>query len=261
MATYHEQRRIATFLWHEQATEGLVEDNAIVAILDRETHQPGKTNPHATLDRVRLLPPCRPNVVVAIGRNYVDHAAQMGVEVPTEPLIFLKPNTSVIASGEAIVYPSWVSSKVEFEGELAVVIGEPCFRVSEAEAMSYVLGYTCANDVTARDLQRKDGQWARGKGFNTFCPLGPVLATGIDASDLRLITRVNGQVLQDAHTSELIFGIPRLISHISAVMTLQRGDVILTGSPAGVAPIVPGDVVEVEIERIGTLRNPVVSGE
>jgi 2-keto-4-pentenoate hydratase/2-oxohepta-3-ene-1,7-dioic acid hydratase in catechol pathway len=202
-----------------------------------------------------------PNLIVAIGRNYADHAAQMNAEVPSEPLIFLKPNTSIIADGEAIVYPSWVSQKVEYEGELAVIISQTCYRVSEGDAMRYVLGYTCANDVTARDLQRKDGQWARGKGFNTFCPIGPTLVTDLDPSDLRLITRVNGNVQQDGRTSDLIFKIPRLIAHISAVMTLQRGDVILTGSPAGVGPIVPGDVVEVEIEGIGTLRNPVVAGE
>ncbi len=201
-----------------------------------------------------------PRSVLCVGRNYVEHAAQMQAEVPAEPLIFLKPVTSVIASGEAIVYPGWLSAKVEFEGELAVVIGKQCYRTDEDAAMDYVLGYTCANDVTARDLQRKDGQWSRGKGFDTFCPLGPVIAKNIDPHNLRLITRVNGVVKQDDTTAHLVFRIPRLISHISQFMTLSPGDVILTGSPAGVGPILPGDTVEVEIEHIGVLSNPVIAG-
>lgn len=202
-----------------------------------------------------------PRTIVAIGRNYADHAAEMQAEIPPEPLFFLKPITSVINSGDPIIYPTWVSQKVDYEGELAIIIGRTCYRVSEDDALEYIAGYTCANDVTARDLQRRDGQWTRGKGFNTFCPLGPVIVTNIDASDLRLITRVNGVVKQDGRTSDLIFKIPRLISHVSQVMTLSEGDVILTGSPAGVGPIVPGDVVEVEIEKIGILSNPVVAGE
>jgi len=202
-----------------------------------------------------------PRTIVAIGRNYADHAAEMQAEIPPEPLFFLKPITSVINSGDPIIYPTWVSQKVDYEGELAIIIGRTCYRVSEDDALEYIAGYTCANDVTARDLQRRDGQWTRGKGFNTFCPLGPVIVTNIDASDLRLITRVNGVVKQDGRTSDLIFKIPRLISHVSQVMTLSEGDVILTGSPAGVGPIVPGDVVEVEIEKIGVLSNPVVAGE
>ncbi len=248
--------RTARFLWHGQPQAGLVEDGEIVGVAGHFTH----TMRLGSLDSARLLPPCDPQTVVAIGRNYAEHAAQMQAEIPTEPLIFLKPVTSVIASGEPIVYPHWVSEKVEFEGELAVVIGQPCYRVAEADALRHVRGYTVANDVTARDVQRRDGQWARGKGFDTFCPLGPVLAEGIDPSDLRLVTRLNGEVKQDARTSDLIFPIPRLISHISACMTLMPGDVILTGSPAGVGPIQPGDVVEVEIEGIGILRNPVVAG-
>ncbi len=252
--------RTARFLWHNEIETGIVEGDSIIALVDDMTLRT-PSRPLAKLNEVKLLPPCEPRSIVCIGRNYREHAAQMQAEVPTEPLIFLKPITSLIASGDAIVYPTWASEKVEFEGELAVVIGRTCYRVSEDEAMDYVLGYTCANDVTARDLQRKDGQWTRGKGFNTFCPLGPVLAEDVDPSDLLLTTRVNGEVKQHARTSELVFPIPRLISHISQVMTLHHGDVILTGSPAGVGPLAPGDVVEVEIEGIGTLRNSVVAGE
>jgi 2-keto-4-pentenoate hydratase/2-oxohepta-3-ene-1,7-dioic acid hydratase in catechol pathway len=248
-------RRRVRLLWHGRLTTAFVEGGRIVALDDYTPVALG------TLDSVRLLPPCQPQTIVAIGRNYAEHAAEQHAEVPQEPLIFLKPITSVIAAGEAIVYPSWVSQHVEYEGELAVVIGSPCYRVSEADALQYVRGYTIANDVTARDLQRRDGQWTRGKGFETFCPLGPVVAEGIDPSDLHLMTRVNGELKQDDRTSSLIFSIPRLISHVTAVMTLMPGDVILTGTPSGVGPIVPGDVVEVEIEGIGTLRNPVVAGD
>ena len=253
-------RRLAHFLWHGQVEVGIVEGDHIIA-LDDDPAEDGPKSIIGALSNVRLLPPCTPQNIVAIGRNYRDHAIEMNAELPPEPLIFLKPLTSIIASGEAIVYPSWVSQQVEYEGELAVIIGRTCHRVREEDALLYVQGYTCANDVTARDLQRRDVQWTRGKGFDTFCPLGPVIAEGIDASDLALTTRVNGEVRQQGRTSDLLFGIPRLISHISATMTLRPGDVILTGSPAGVGPLKPGDVVDVEIEGIGTLRNPVVAGE
>jgi 2-keto-4-pentenoate hydratase/2-oxohepta-3-ene-1,7-dioic acid hydratase in catechol pathway len=251
----------ARFLWHNEIETGVVEGNQIVALISDISEEGTPAHPLARLDQVKLLPPCQPHNIVCIGRNYREHAAETGAEVPSEPLIFLKPTTSLIAHGDPIIYPSWVSQHVDHEGELAVVIGRTCWRVSEDEALEYVLGYTIGNDVTARDLQRKDGQWTRGKGFNTFCPLGPVLVEGIDASDLAIQTRVNGVVKQSARTSELIFPLPRLISHISQVMTLQYGDVILTGTPAGISPMQPGDVVEVEIEGIGILRNPIVAGE
>jgi 2-keto-4-pentenoate hydratase/2-oxohepta-3-ene-1,7-dioic acid hydratase in catechol pathway len=252
--------RTARFLWHNAIETGIVDgDNIIALVGDMPLRAPAR--PLARLDQVKLLPPCEPNTIVCIGRNYREHAAETGSEVPSEPLIFLKPTTSLIAHGDAIVYPTWVSSHVDHEGELAVVIGRTCRRVREDEALDYVLGYTIANDVTARDLQRKDGQWSRAKGFDTFCPLGPVLVEDIDPTDLAIETRVNGVVKQHARTSDLIFPIPRLISHISDVMTLHHGDVILTGTPAGISPMQPGDVVEVEIEGIGVLRNPLVAGE
>lgn len=252
--------RTAAFLWHGQPEIGVVDGDRIIGLIsDLPIALPGPTL--ARLDTARLLPPAEPHTIIGIGRNYRDHVAERNAVVPTEPLIFLKPVTTLIAHGEAIVYPNWVTDRVDYEGELAIVIGQSCHRVSEADALSYVQGYTIANDVTARALQDKDGQWSRGKGFDTFCPLGPVLVEGIDASDLEITTRVNGQVRQHARTSDLIFQLPRLISHVSQVMTLRAGDIILTGTPSGIGALQPGDVVEVEIENIGILRNPVVAGE
>jgi len=207
-----------------------------------------------TLEEVRLLAPCEPSKIVAIGRNYVAHAQEHGAEVPKEPLIFLKPPSSVIAAGETIVLPSQ-SRQVEHESELAVVIGRRATAVSREDALQYVFGYTCGNDVTARDLQRSDGQWTRSKGFDTFCPLGPWIETGLDASDLEVTCRVNGAVRQQGRTSQLVFDVPFLVSYISDIMTLWPGDVIMSGTPAGVSPIRAGDVLEVEVERIGILRN------
>jgi 2-keto-4-pentenoate hydratase/2-oxohepta-3-ene-1,7-dioic acid hydratase in catechol pathway len=192
-----------------------------------------------------------------VGRNYREHAAELKNEVPTEPLLFLKPPTAIIESGQPIVRPrgSW---RVDFEGELGVVIGKTCRRVARAEAMQYVAGYTLVNDFTVRDLQKKDGQWTRGKGFDTFCPCGPFLVDDVDATKLRIVTRVDGVVKQDAPTSDMIFDIATIIEVASRVMTLEPGDLIATGTPSGVGPIVPGNTVEITIEGIGTLTNPVV---
>ena len=210
------------------------------------------------LGDVRLLSPFLPSKVVALGKNYHDHAAEMGDDAPTTPLIFLKPSTSVIGTGDVIRLPR-SSSEVHFEGELAVIIGTPARNVSRDDALRHVFGYAAANDVTARDQQRADVQFTRAKGYDSFCPLGPWVETVLDASDLRLVTRVNGEVKQDGRTSQLVHDIPTQIAFISAVMTLLPGDVILTGTPAGVGPIVAGDTVEVEIEGIGTLANPVAA--
>jgi 2-keto-4-pentenoate hydratase/2-oxohepta-3-ene-1,7-dioic acid hydratase in catechol pathway len=211
------------------------------------------------LDELTLLCPCQVTKIVAVGRNYAAHAAEHGNEVPSQPLIFLKPPSAVIGPGESIMCPLQ-SAQVEHEAELAVVIGRRARRVSAADAWGHVLGYTCANDVTARDLQRSDGQWSRAKGFDTFAPLGPWIVTELDPTDLNVVCRVNGQVTQQASTADMVFKIPQLIEYISAAMTLEPGDVILTGTPEGVSPIQAGDQVEVEIEGIGTLRNPVVAG-
>jgi 2-keto-4-pentenoate hydratase/2-oxohepta-3-ene-1,7-dioic acid hydratase in catechol pathway len=206
---------------------------------------------------VRLLSPFLPSKVVALGKNYADHAKEMGGEAPATPLIFLKPSTSVIGEGDVIRLPA-SSNEVHYEGELAVVIGTPARHVSPENALSHVFGYAAANDVTARDQQRADVQFTRAKGYDSFCPLGPWVETVLDPSDLRLVTRVNGEVRQDGRTSQMIHGIAAQIAFISGIMTLLPGDVILTGTPAGVGPIVAGDSVSIEIEGIGTLTNPVV---
>jgi 2-keto-4-pentenoate hydratase/2-oxohepta-3-ene-1,7-dioic acid hydratase in catechol pathway len=207
---------------------------------------------------VRLLAPVLPSKVVAIGRNYLDHARETGAEPPAEPLIFLKPSTAVIGPGDAIVRPDRLSKRIDYEGELAIVFGRLCRDVPAARVPEVIFGYTCANDVTARDLQNSDGQWARAKGFDTFCPLGPWIETAVDPADVRLTTMVNGELKQDARTRLLIHDIATLISYVTAVMTMLPGDVLLTGTPAGIGPLVAGDSVAVAIEGIGTLTNRVV---
>lgn len=197
-----------------------------------------------------------PSKILCIGRNYADHAKELGNDVPAEPLVFLKPPSALIADGEAIVLPA-ASQRVDYEGELCLVVGKRCKAVAEADALGVIGGYTILNDVTARDLQQTDGQWTRAKGFDTFAPCGPVIVTELDPADLELKTILNGQVVQHGRTSQLIFPIPRLIAYLSGIMTLEPGDLISTGTPSGVGPMKAGDVVEVWIEGIGTLRNPV----
>lgn len=212
-----------------------------------------------SLRDLALLAPVLPSKILCVGRNYAAHAAEFGTEVPAEPLLFFKPPSAVIGPSEPILLPQQ-SQRVEYEAELAVVIGRRCRNVRPDEAWSFVLGVTCANDVTARDLQRRDGQWTRAKGFDTFCPVGPWLVTGLTeekVSDLRVSCRVNGEERQSGHTSEMVFSPASLIAWASTVMTLEPGDLVLTGTPAGVGPLRAGDVVEVEVERIGALRNQV----
>ncbi|HEY8717219.1 fumarylacetoacetate hydrolase family protein [Pengzhenrongella sp.] len=209
-------------------------------------------------DGVRLLAPVIPrSKVIGVGRNYAAHAAELGNTVPTTPLIFFKPNTSVIGPDDPIVLPSY-SEEIHHEAELAVVIGKITKNVPPERALAQVFGYTVANDVTARDVQRTDGQWTRAKGFDSSCPLGPWIVTELDTDDLAVSARVNGKTRQDGRTSEFVFDVAGLISFISEVCTLLPGDVILTGTPAGVGPIVHGDIVEVEVQDIGVLRNPVI---
>jgi 2-keto-4-pentenoate hydratase/2-oxohepta-3-ene-1,7-dioic acid hydratase in catechol pathway len=207
---------------------------------------------------VRLLAPVLPSKVVAIGRNYLEHARETGSEPPAEPLIFLKPSTAVIGPGDAIVRPVHLSQRVDYEGELAIVFGRLCRDVPAARVPEVIFGYTCANDVTARDLQSKDGQWARAKGFDTFCPLGPWIETALDPADVRLTTTVNGDVVQDSRTSLMIHDVTTLVTYVTAVMTMLPGDVLLTGTPAGIGPVVSGDSVSVSVEGIGALTNRVV---
>ena len=209
---------------------------------------------------LQLLAPAVPSKIVCVGRNYVAHAAEHGADVPTEPLLFLKPPSAVLAPGSGIVLPE-LSQRVEHEGDLALVIGERCHRVEEGEAWSKVLGITCANDVTARDLQRSDKQWTRGKGFDTFCPVGPWVITGLgedEVADLGVSCRVNGELRQEGRTRHMVFPPAFIISYITQVMTLEPGDLILTGTPAGVGPLSAGDTVEVEVEGVGVLKNTVV---
>ena len=205
---------------------------------------------------VRILAPLLPSKIVAVGLNYAAHAEETGAALPSEPMLFLKPSTSVIGPDEPIVLPPQ-SERVDHEAELGVVIGKAARNVSAGDAPEHVLGYVCANDVTARDLQARDVQFTRAKGFDTFCPLGPHIATDVDPSDLAISCRVNGDTRQDSRTSDLVFGVPALVGFISSVMTLLPGDVILTGTPSGIGPVQKGDVVEVEVEGIGVLRNPV----
>lgn len=212
-------------------------------------------------DGLRLLAPVIPrSKVIGVGRNYADHAAELGNEVPTEPLLFLKPNTAVVGPDDPIQLPSW-SREVHYEAELAVVIGRLAKNVEPEDALNHVLGYTVANDVTARDIQHADDQWTRAKGFDTSLPLGPWIVTDADVEDAGVSTLVNGEVRQEGTTADLVFDVPFLVSYISKVFTLLPGDVILTGTPAGVGPIVAGDVVECFVEGIGTLRNPVVGAD
>ena len=213
------------------------------------------------VDDVRLLAPVIPrSKVVAVGRNYADHAKEMGQELPTEPMLFLIPNTSVCGPGDPVVIPSFVS-EVSYEVELAVVIGRMCKDVAPEDARSVIFGYTVANDVTARDLQRGDGQWARAKGLDTFTPLGPWIETDLDVADVRLTSTVDGELRQDGTSADMVFGIEQIVAHASAAFTLLPGDILLTGTPAGVGPITAGQRCEVSVEGIGTLTNPFVAAE
>jgi 2-keto-4-pentenoate hydratase/2-oxohepta-3-ene-1,7-dioic acid hydratase in catechol pathway len=218
------------------------------------------TGERKELDAVRLLAPVIPrSKVVGVGRNYAAHAAELGNDVPTSPLVFLKPNTSVIGPGEPVMYPA-TTSDLHYEGELAVVIGRICRDVPRERVPDVIFGYTVANDVTARDLQKSDGQWARAKGYDTFCPLGPWITTHQSLQEvgrLQLRTSVDGEVRQDGSTASMIFSVADLIVHVSSFMTLLPGDVILTGTPSGVGPMLPGQEVSVFVEGVGTLTNPV----
>ncbi len=215
------------------------------------------------LSSVRLLAPVVPSKIICVGRNYSEHAKELGNEVPAEPLIFLKPPSSVIGQGDNIVRPTRLSQRVDYEGELAVVIGQACRSLTDGEdARPYLLGYTCANDVTARDLQKKDGQWTRAKGFDTFCPVGPIVTDEIDPwAGVRVETRVNGAIRQSESTTAFIFTLDVIVRYVSQVMTLLPGDLILTGTPSGIGPLAAGDEVSVSVDGVGTLTNSVTDGQ
>jgi 2-keto-4-pentenoate hydratase/2-oxohepta-3-ene-1,7-dioic acid hydratase in catechol pathway len=236
---------------------GLLEDDGWIRAISSTPFLPWEeTSERFEREQVRMLAPVLPSKVVAVGLNYRSHAEETGMPLPEEPMIFLKPSTSVIGPEETIYLPPQ-SKRVDHEAELAVIIGGAARNVTEAEAPGMILGYTCANDVTARDLQAKDVQFTRAKGFDTFCPLGPHIATGLDPHSLEIVCRVNGEVRQKSSTSDLVFRPAALVAFVSSVMTLLPGDVILTGTPAGISPLKDGDIVEVEISGIGVLRNPV----
>src|SRR6204780_294697 len=259
------------FQFNGQAQYGLVESvggrDAIVRVVltapeeadgDMES-LPTRRIEAIPLEEASLLPPVRPSKIVCVGRNYREHAAELGHDVPTEPLLFLKAASALLAPGGTVRRPK-ISERVDFEGELGVVIGRTCHQpAADEDVRKYILGYTCVNDVTARDLQTKDGQWSRAKGFDTFCPVGPVVTDEIDPwCGIGVQTRVNGEIKQDGNTRDLIFALDVVIRHIAQAMTLFPGDLIPSGTPAGVGPLVAGDVVEVSVEGVGVLRNTVV---
>lgn len=219
----------------------------------------------ATGDRIpgpsaSLLAPVEPSKIICVGRNYRAHAAELGNELPAEPLLFFKPPSAIVGPGAPIRLPPG-SGRVDHEAELGVVLGRRCRRVSELEALSFVAGYTCVNDVTSRDLQKRDGQWARAKGFDSFCPVGPVVVANPASLDFKVCCRLNGELRQHGHSSAMIFSVARLISFINHIFTLEPGDLLVTGTPEGVSPLSPGDVVEVEIPGLGVLSNPVLQGD
>jgi 2-keto-4-pentenoate hydratase/2-oxohepta-3-ene-1,7-dioic acid hydratase in catechol pathway len=235
------------FLSPPQAASGDLED------------VPTRRMDHLPLAEATLLAPVSPSKIVCVGRNYREHAAELGNEVPAEPLIFFKPPSSLLAPGAQVRRPR-ISERVDYEGELGVVMAKPCYQLAvDEDVRPYILGYTCVNDVTARDLQKKDGQFTRAKGFDTFCPVGPVVTNEIDPwAGISVQTRVNGEVRQDGNTRDFIFPLDAVIRYISQVMTLIPGDLISTGTPQGVGPVISGDTMEVFVEGIGTLRNPVI---
>jgi 2-keto-4-pentenoate hydratase/2-oxohepta-3-ene-1,7-dioic acid hydratase in catechol pathway len=255
--------RIARYTIGEDPTYGIVEGGPgaqwIAEVQGDPLYQAVVlTGNRVLLDDVRLLAPIIPrSKVIGIGKNYADHAAEMGGEPPLEPLMFLVPNTAVVGPGDPVVMPRQ-SAEVHYEGELAVVISRLCKDVPIQRVNDVIYGYTCANDVTARDLQRSDAQWSRAKGFDTFCPLGPWIETDLDPSGLSIVTRRDGEVVQDASTADMIHDVAAIVAYVSAAFTLLPGDVILTGTPAGVGPVVTGQRVEVEIEGIGILSNPFI---
>ncbi|WP_341954216.1 fumarylacetoacetate hydrolase family protein [Salinibacterium sp. TMP30] len=250
--------KVARFSSGTGARYGIIDGDEIVVLTgDPMFNGFETTDERLPLSEIKIVAPVIPrSKVVAIGRNYAEHAKELGNETPSEPMMFLKPNTSVVGPGDAIMLPPQ-SELVSFEGELAVVIGSIAKNVAEADADSVIFGYTIANDVTARDLQKKDGQWSRAKGFDTFCPLGPVIETEFEVASQSIRTTVNGDLKQDGTVDQMVHSVASLVAYASSVFTLLPGDLILTGTPAGVGPIVHGDTVEITIEGIGTLSNPV----
>jgi len=247
--------KIIRYRYNGTISHGLLEGDMVVPILGSifDTFSVGSNR--IPLEKTTILSPVVPSKAVCVGLNYLDHAQEFNLQLPPEPILFIKPTSSVIGPEEAIVHPKQ-SKRVDFEAELAIVIGKTAKDIEEAQVDEYVLGYTCANDVTARDLQPQNGQWTMAKSFDTFCPLGPVITDEVDCDNLGVESRVNGVVKQHSNTRFLAFKPRFLVSYISKIMTLYPGDVILTGTPGGIAPMASGDIVEIEVEGIGVLRNP-----
>ncbi len=250
--------KIIRFSYNNKCSYGILDGRTVQAVEGRPYPDLLPLKQLYSLNDVKVLAPCEPSKIIAMGLNYHSHAKEMGAGIPNSPLTFLKPPTAVIGHQANIVYPS-ASARVDYEGEMAVVIKKIAWRVPEDQAMDYVFGYTCFNDITARDLQARDNQWTRAKGFDTFAAIGPWIETDVDLENLTLETYLNGELRQCGNTSDLIYSVPNIINFISNVMTLMPGDIIATGTPAGIGPMHPGDVVEVKIQHIGTLKNYVIA--
>ena len=249
--------KIVRYTVGKKAEYGIWDGELVQSLTGEPYHQLKGSNCYHKLSDLKLLPPCTPSKVVAVGLNYFSHAEEVKMPIPPEPLLFLKPSSAVIGPEDNIVHPPF-SQRVDYEAELGVVIRTRAWQVSREEAMNYVLGYTCFNDVTARDLQAKDNQWARAKGCDTFAPVGPCIETELDPGNVYVEAYLNGERKQRANTNDLVFSVPELVSYISHVMTLLPGDIIATGTPGGIGPMQRGDTIEIKIGPIGTLRNYVV---
>lgn len=250
--------KLYQFIHNNEPGYGVLEGEELVFLEGNVGGRWEKTARKADISKVKLLPPMFPSKVVALGLNYRDHAKEMGMEPPEEPIIFLKAPSSVIGPGEPIIYPpGGITVRVDYEAELGIVIGKRCKAVRADDAFDFIAGYTCVNDVTARDLQTKDGQWSRAKSFDTFCPIGPCIETELDPSDLKVQAILNDKTVQESSTRELVFGVPEIIEFVSTAMTLLPGDVIATGTPPGIGPMEAGDTITVDVEGIGRLTNPV----
>ena len=252
--------KIVRFTANRKTRYGILKGKFIQEIKGRPFRKITPGEQHYPLDKVKILAPCQPSKIVALGVNYRSHADEVSSDVPESPLLFLKPATAVIGPEDNILYPP-SSNRVDYEAELGVVIKKTAWKIAAKDAPDYILGYTCFNDVTARDLQKRDGQWTRAKGFNTFAAIGPWIETNLDPSGLDLETHLNGAVKQKGNTRDLVFTVPQLIDFISHIMTLLPGDVIATGTPGGIGPMNPGDTVEIVIPAIGILRNYIVKDE
>jgi len=250
--------RIVRFLYKKKMLWGVVKKDIVCVLTQAPFNKISIGKKHILFKQVKLLAPAQPSKIILVGLNYTDHARELNMKIPKQPVIFLKPATSLIAPGQDIIYPEMVS-RLDYEAELAIIIKKKAKNIKASKAQEYILGYSCLNDVTARDLQEKDGQWTRAKSFDTFCPVGPWIETNINPCALKIASYLNGKIKQNSCTSNFIFSVPCIVSFISQVMTLLPGDIISTGTPPGVGPMKPKDKIEIEIEGIGRLSNKVIA--